>query len=318
MAVAAGITARSFGVLIENSLAPDTVEYAIGKQAARYWNSFGLGEAALIGAIHKSGAELLMSAKIAHLVIDEFVGPRGHLPSRLGDYLNRPLNPNPGRYPWAEDDPQDWLRIRDDFWLHHILRTRTDIYNIGKAMDGDLVMEIADRRYVFTDFAWSPERKLPRANPWGTTSASDPDWSLEIEGWERGKDAVVRPVHELIDISAMMDDPAAKEAARQREKQTLDARRNAVGLLRVNVSLAIRNAFDAVHEHRLASGSSFDWSAHSQPKPSRYSGSDANGDPLDINHHWYADLSPAERAKRRDEIEEYIAKRDMNDDEPGA
>jgi len=310
LAVAAGISARSFGVLIESGLAPEAVDEAAGKRSTRYWDSFGIGEAALIGAIHKSGAELLMSAKVAHLVIDEFVSPRGHLPSRLGDYLDRPLNPTPGQFPWKSEDRKIDLRIDDDFWLHHLLKTRSTIYQPGTAMEGDMVLEIVDRRYVFTDFAFSERRKLPVMTPWGLRPSSEPEMSLEIDGWERGKDAVVRPLYDIIDFGGMMDNPAKQDAAKALEQEWLNARRNAVGLLRVNVSLAIRNAFDAVHEHRLMTGASFDWTATGKPKPGRYAGCFPDGTPVDPDHPWNRDLPPDERAKRLAEIEEYVAARE--------
>lgn len=310
MSVAAGISARNFGVLVEAGLAPEAASVTHGKQTARLWDSFGLGEVAVIGAVHACGVELMMSAKIAHLVVDEFVGPRGILPSRLQDYLNRPLNPNPGRYPWTDAEKEIELRIDDDFWLHHLLRTKTEIFASRAAINGDLVMEIVDRRYVFTDFAWTEKYKLSRVTPWGKTEAGQPDMSLEIEGWERGKEAVVKPLWEIL---GRLDDPDELKKAARLEKHWLEARQNAVGLLRVNVSLAIRNAFDAVHDYRISSGSSFDWMATGKPEPDRYRGCDANGYPLDIDHHWYADLSREEREKRKAEIEEYLS--NLDDDE---
>lgn len=261
MAVAAGITARSFGVLVEADLAPKAANTDYGKQSARLWNSFGLGEAAVIGAIHACGVELMMSAKIAALVIYEFSAVRGTLPSRFSDYLQRPLNPTPGHYPWADADSTVEQHIEDDFWLHHLLRTKSDIYRSRTAMEGDLFVEIADRRYVFTDFSWSGKRRLPRITPWGITPAEQPDVLLEIEGWARGKDAVVKPIWEITGLFDGTQGSEEENRAKQIEYDWLKARQNAVGILSVNVSLAIRNAFDAIHDHRISTGASFDWAA---------------------------------------------------------
>ncbi|WOS67071.1 MULTISPECIES: hypothetical protein [Sinorhizobium] len=50
-------------------------------------------------------------------------------------------------------------------------------------------------------------------------------------------------------MPGMLDNPEKQRAAK--ENDWLQARRNALGLLRVNVSLAIRTAFDAIHHSRV-------------------------------------------------------------------
>ncbi|HEX2524818.1 MAG TPA: hypothetical protein VHL31_00745 [Geminicoccus sp.] len=260
----------------------------------RYYDSVGLAEGAFIGAAVTSGVGLFLSATLCRAVSDELVRSFEPLPSGLDEYLQTPLNPRPGDYPW-EPKPEDKLisiRISDDFWLHHLLRTRSGIYRPRQAMDGDFMIEIVDRAYVFVG-----------------PSGHDPAPLCRIKEWERGEDqAYVQSL--AAELPGRYGTPAADKRLREIEAEFENARRNAVGTLRINFSLAIRNAFDAIHEHRLAKGSKFDWSASAKPTPGRYDGCTPDGYPLDPEHPWNKQLPPAERAKRLAEIEAYIAQLD--------
>lgn len=307
MAVAGGLTIRQFGVLIEQDLAPEPATHAVGKGGTKYWDQFGLGEIAMVGALHKSSAELLMAARLAKAILHDFTALRGYLPSRLTDYIkSRSLNPKYPELPF-ETTANETLRINDDFWLHHYLRTRMDIYRPAVALDGDLVLEIADRRFVFTGFAW--ERQIGTFSPWDGYTDQPVNADYEIMDWERGAIAAVRSFFHDINPDFSVDQDA-RTKAREREIEWFAARKNAVSLVRLNLSLAIRNAFEAIHDHRIATGASFDWTATAQTPPSRYAGCDDQGYPLDPNHPWNRDLPPLERAKRLVEIEEIINRRE--------
>lgn len=258
MALAAGISARNFGVLVEAGLAPEATNTDSGKNTSRLWDRFGIGKSAVIGAVHKGGAELMMSAKIGELVVEEFASGRGYLPTRFSEHLDPPLNPNHNDFPWEATNQEIMLSTDNDFWLHHFLRTKASNYKPWTAMDGDLIVEIVDRRYVFTDFAYRPrhEREAPQQKPWAYVASDTPEIALEIEGWEKGKEAIIRPPHEIL---GCVTDPAEKTRIEETQQAWLLARQNAVGLLRVNASLAIRNAFDTIHDHRVANGTMNDW-----------------------------------------------------------
>ena len=307
MAVAGGLTIRQFGVLIEQDLAPNPVTHAVGKGGTKYWDQFGLGEVAMLGALHKSSVELLMAARLAKAILDDFTSFRGYLPSRLSDYIrSRSLNPKLPNYPF-DLTGDEVLRIDDDFWLHHYLRTRTDVYRPGVAIDGDMVLEIADRKYVFSGFAW--ETKVSTLSSYGGYTDKPVAVEYEIVDWERGAAATVRSFFHDINPDFSVD-PDSRKTAREREIEWFAARKNAVSLVRLNLSLAIRNAFDAIHDHRIATGASFDWTATARPPLSRYAGCDDQGYPLDPDHPWNRDLPPLERAKRLVEIEEIINRRE--------
>jgi hypothetical protein len=254
VAAAAGISPRNFGVLIENGLAPRAVVEAAGKGGARYWDTRGLSEAAVIGAIHRSGAELLMAGRIGREIVGHFVATRGRLPSNL-TFFHRRISgfQLPSTQVEVDVTPPDLA----DFWVHQTLRGHPEVYQPGMALDGDLTIEIADRRAVFIDVWASEGRRLPRLSPWGADASAEPELLLVVEGWERGADATIRLVDELIDWRGAMDDPAARDAAKRVEERWLSARRNAIGRLLVNASLAIRSALDAVYDHRLMTAKPF-------------------------------------------------------------
>ncbi|WP_090301884.1 hypothetical protein [Ensifer sp. YR511] len=250
LALAAGISLRNFNVLIEHGLAPPTDRDQSGKHSTRYWDQFGIGEMALTGALIRAGAELFTAARLSHVILDDFTSARGRLPSRLDMFLDKDYNDLHPKFPWTADAAEgNWAD--DDFWLHRTLRLYSDVYLPDTRLNGDMILEIADRRYVFTRIVYFGRiPNLGRVQPWGITDGNEPDVEYEIVGWERGREASLRHFSDLVDLSSMMDDPEKKTAAKELEDAWLKARRNALGLLRVNVSLAIRTAFDAIHESR--------------------------------------------------------------------
>lgn len=250
LALAAGISLRNFNVLIEHGLAPPTDRDQSGKHSTRYWDQFGIGEMALTGALIRAGAELVTAARLSHMILDDFTAARGRLPSRLDMFLDKDYNNQHPKFPWPADAAEgNWAD--DDFWLHRTLRVHSDVYLPDTRLNGDMILEIADRRYVYTRFDYFGRiPNVSRAQPWGVTDGNEPDVEYEIVGWERGREATLRHFTDLVDLKGMMDNPEKKKAAKELEDAWLEARRNALGLLRVNVSLAIRTAFDAIHESR--------------------------------------------------------------------
>lgn len=256
LALAAGITLRNFNVLIEHGLAPPTDHDQAGKQGTRYWDQFGIGEMALTGALISAGAELFTAARLSHVILDDFTTARGRLPSRLDMFLDKDYNDQYPKFPWQGNAAEgNWSD--DDFWLHRTLRLHTNVYLPKTRLNGDLILEIADRRYVFTRLDYFGRLpNLPRVQAWGTTDGNEPDVEYEIVGWERGREASLRNFAELVDLRDIVENPQKQRVAKQLETTWLEARRNALGLLSVNVSLAIRTAFDAIHDSRSAGASS--------------------------------------------------------------
>lgn len=81
--------------------------------------------------------------------------------------------------------------------------------------------------------------------------ASDPlpfNPEFRIEG--RGSQARILPVHEEVDDCDFHANPVSAAQLRALQTAYADARDNAVTRVRINMSLAIRNAFDVAFEGR--------------------------------------------------------------------
>ncbi|MDB5448872.1 MAG: hypothetical protein JWQ97_4189, partial [Phenylobacterium sp.] len=167
----------------------------------------------------------------------------GKLPSNIATYLQAPHNPRPGHRPWTESGAEGDLG--DDYWVHGQLLGSTVDYRPGVALLGDMIIDIADQEHVLTEThglgsveVFSPVMK-------GGMSAS-PDY--RIIG--RGTSARVVPITDEVGRLDFSEDPVSAERYRTLQQDYLFARENAVARVRVNVSLAIRNAFDRVRGDR--------------------------------------------------------------------
>ncbi len=150
-----------------------------------------------------------------------------------------------GGFPWPEDRALDFA-IGDHFWLHHLLR-RTDLYKPGEALEGDVVLEIADRTFAV----------VTMLEP--TISFLEP--LARVLNWERGEHATVRPIYDEVGSRENF-----KEKSDALDREYRRGHRNALGILRVNVSLAIRSGYDALHDHRFSTAAPVNWAAGPSPK----------------------------------------------------
>ena len=228
LAVAGGMSARNFVLLQDKGLAPPG-EGVGGKGGGRFWRSAGVSRIAMVGAFNKAGVELLVAARLSSLIAEEFEEIYGKVFSRLDKYLLPPLNHSKGYYPWKEEDGDH--DTADDFWMHHYLLTRTNIYRKATAFKDDVKFEVVDRKYVFRLGA------LSTPEPW-----------CRITEWEKG----LAITHTYDEAASSTDDSARIERERLIGEEYAEAHNNAVGILRVNISIAVRNAFDAIHDYRLS------------------------------------------------------------------
>ncbi len=184
-----------------------------------------LKRTAEIGALMTGGAPVLVSARIAKVVLLEFNQVDGEIPTGL-NFLARELP----RHEIA-NIPID----ANDYWYHQALfRCAPEVYVPGKAMSSDVILEIVDRRLLFLD---GGIRKSPDFVGW-------------IEGWERGAEARVIHVAEKVGLFDDQKNPNWRAISARFDAQAAQARPNAVGKLTVNVSLAVRNALDRIAESR--------------------------------------------------------------------
>lgn len=241
LAVAAELTTRNMSLLVDQRLAPQPIDGAGGRGGHRSYDSVGLGAIALLGAFHRAGMELLIAARLAGAVAEDYCSTYGRLPSNLAAYLQHPHNPTPGWAPWDRALPQ--IEIDDDYWLHNRLRFHTEIYKPWKALRGDLVVEIVDQTYVLIRYH---DSDIHITSPVSDVLSASPEY--RIKG--RGAAARISPIHEGIRSFDFSIDKESSDTLRARQTEYLDARENAVTQLRINVALAIRNGLDRVADDR--------------------------------------------------------------------
>jgi hypothetical protein len=244
LALAAGLSARNFGLLAEQGVAPMPADGGRGRAGHRSYSGAALAQTALIGALHLAGFELLVSARLAAAFSKNFEESYGKLPSNLGIFLQPPLNPKPGFTPWINNPGGEHVDIEQDYWLHERLRNRSSIYQRNMAQDGDMIIEIADGMFVLTHVRGSENvRTFSPVTRCGLPASPD----YRIVG--RGSAAHIVPVHEELE-NLNYENPRTAEQLRCIEREYLDGRKHAVVVAKINVSLAIRNAFDRVQDDR--------------------------------------------------------------------
>lgn len=245
IALAANLTARNFGLLTEQGLGPTSVDNRTGKAGHRSYDGAALAQAALIGALNVGGFELLVSARLAAAFADDYSASHGRLPSNLGVFIQSPLNPKPGWRPWTDDSSEERVDIEHDYWLHERLRNRSSVYQRDIAQDGDLIIDIADGTFVLTH-----ARGAENVSIFSPTTLRGLPAHPEYRIVGRGTAARIVRVHEELDSLDFTANPNAREELRRVEREYLDGRKHAVVVARINLSLAIRNAFDRVQDDR--------------------------------------------------------------------
>lgn len=243
LALGAEMTLRNFSLLHEEGLAPKPVSTGEGRGSHRLYGSPALAHAALIGALHLAGFELLVAARLAEAFAEEAELVYGKLRSNVAVFLQKPFNPRPGYRPWTSTGVVE--DVDDDFWVHGRLLGSVVNYQPGVAVIGDMIIEIADHEYVLTGHHGALGVKI--ASPVSKAGLpANPDY--RIVG--RGSAARIVPIIDEVDSLDFSADPVSAERYRALEIDYLGARENAVTMVRINVSLAIRNAFDRVVQDR--------------------------------------------------------------------
>ena len=231
LAAASGLTRRAVIQLAEARLLPPLLE-GVPADERELAEQKRLKQVATIGAFVSAGLPLSLAGCLSEAILDEFNQYDGEAPSGLG---------------WmARELPREASTARPsdaDYWTHQALYTHRDIYTPGNATRADAVIEIADRELVFL----GGRSGLTAAPPDGSDLHSDVEPIGRIEDWRRGAEPWF--------VSFLQLAPTAKDliwtpAALELRERMIAARENAVGLVRVNVSLAIRNGLDRLAERR--------------------------------------------------------------------
>jgi hypothetical protein len=242
LAVGTRVPQGNMLLLAERDLVPGFGRVGMG--AHRVGNYRTLQYAAPIGAFRAAGVELLLAGKIAAPIADHLEHAYYTVPTMLDSHLKKGVNPCYPNLPWEmrEGDPD----YRQDFWCHHLLLTRTVIYRRGIPILGDFIVEIADGRFVYMD-TWSRADQVKVVRDIHYSAAP----MFEVVGWERGGEAEVIPAHRE---ASTLYGPEGRAENIRIEAKYMNAYVGAVGRIRVNISLAIRNALDAIHDRRVEQG----------------------------------------------------------------
>lgn len=245
IALAAGLTPRNFGFLADEGLAPRALEPETdGQSGSKLYHAEAMAQTALVGSLHAAGFELLVSARLATAFADEYGASHGRLPANLNAFWRtKALNPS-GGIPWGKTD--NGIPIDQDFWIHHLLRNRSQVYRRGTAIPGDCVIEIADNTYVLTRLHDLAIKTSSAAS--GKALPASPFY--RIVG--RGAAAHIVPIHMEVETMDFGIDPRSREKMSSLEDEYMTGRSHAVTLVNVNLSLAIRNALDRLQDVREA------------------------------------------------------------------
>ncbi|NEX91195.1 hypothetical protein [Caulobacter sp. 17J65-9] len=233
---AADLTVRNIGFLYEEGLAPAPIHGDVGRGGHRLYNSVSLAHAALIGALHLAGFELLVAARLAAALSDDFGAIYGKLHSNLQDQARSHRSLFSGLGAKAVLD--------DDFWIYSRLVDGVADYRPDVAQRGDVLLEIADHEYVLTASYGSKVKMLSPA----LNEGMDANPEYRIVG--RGADVEVISIVDEVGSLDFEIYPENRAHMRNLTLEYLAARENAVALTRLNVSLAIRNAFGRVLKER--------------------------------------------------------------------
>lgn len=236
------MSAQQIETLIKRGVAPEPISGGGRGKGALLCDVAGLSKFAITGAGYWSGCELLPAARLAGAIIDYLMMVYGHTHSRC--YLNWNKVASFANQLQSNDDDS---RAVDDFYIHGLFR-RFGPYQVGETWRDDLFLEVFDRRYCFFGIPGGLKNNVS----FGVARNSDMEPMFRLDGWARGEEITLHELPELLPNGALDPDCSheIRNAARAVEDQFYDARANPRGALRINISLAVRNAFDRIYDLR--------------------------------------------------------------------
>jgi hypothetical protein len=223
------MTKRAFQHVVETGLLPSGGDIRTLKRIAT------------IGGFAAAGVPLVCAAKIAAAILVEFNESDGEAPSGLR-FLVREV---------AADEVSA-VRDANDYWYHLAIYKHLQKLGLSESLgktNFDAFIEIIDREFVFMSAA----NNLLILD--GITNRpQEAQFIGWLEGWERASDARLVPLYEKIQIDGSGTADSPDNTGAELVNAALDARLNAVGIIRVNLSLAIRRGLDRVAEYRANRG----------------------------------------------------------------
>ncbi len=251
LAAASGLTPAGIEMLVKGKLAP--LSHNEGRGRGRLWTTAGLSQMITTGAFFSAGLELTPAARLGAAVSDEFCSIYGYIPDRLDD-LALPIHSKQS-YLFSDLPGRENGDDTDRFALYAVIQKHSNNFRAGSICRGDMFVEIIDRRFVFFGHYDTLEYFSPFSG-----KVSDVSAAYRLTGWERGSSGVkVIPLSD--EMPPIGTQPATEEsieawkrAGAKIEAEYFAARGKAVSATRVNISLAIRNGFESVIQHRRPGG----------------------------------------------------------------
>ncbi|MBL1436833.1 MAG: hypothetical protein COB08_011650 [Rhodobacteraceae bacterium] len=228
-----GISLRNLQYLRDNALTPTTANWTEWNKATNVYDMAGFVHFSMVGALLKSGLPLARSAKMVKELRWEFNEFEFGYMSGLSRQVFKGM-------------PDYWTPDTDDydfsFWLHHgIRKANYSGYSQKTAWDNDIILVVADQKYALTDIHIQTHGIGTIFGHHTIKSGPYPFCQFEEHG-----DGVI-PIHER-------EEWETSEGQLQLLTEYRDALDNATGVTRVNLSLALRNCADQIHDLRMEKG----------------------------------------------------------------
>lgn len=213
--------------------------FAKRDQAGGTYGEDTLAELAMIGAVAGAGYQLVLGAALVNAFLDQHPNHPPALFCGIARFDKR-------------------IPFRGDSWFHRyvILRRDRAVQGLTETHDDDMLLLVADNTYVLWGARGGFRLGFAVPAPLDGRGPQPIGW---LQDFKRGGEATLTTIPDRInplfipdpaDPSELVEAPEA--VAAQTEIQ--DAARNASALVAVNLSLAIRRAFDRVYLMRKARG----------------------------------------------------------------
>lgn len=213
-----GLSPRNIMYLCSKGLVP-VAAGGEGRGRHRQLDYEGLARVAVIAAFYNAGIEIYLASRLVHEIGQE---TDFHKLANLERFLSRPQHS--AVISIMHDDGLD---PEHAFYLHETLRRRSNNYRPHRGMEYDRLIEVFDRLHVFLNYLlFDRDKKC-------LVATDRPSVLFKIADWKKGTESV-----------EIQHTPPQRMG--KLPPGWAGVRGNFKGMFRVNVSLAIRDALDAI------------------------------------------------------------------------
>jgi hypothetical protein len=207
-----------------------------GRGNPRTFDTNGLAEFAICGALYWAGADIVVASKVSRAFANEWKAKKGYLPDSL-DNIWRDLASD------SRDNPNK-LSIEGDVedryhYLMELGKCYPSFLPKEPQKNADLILHIVDREYVLSSIL---EGTIKTQSPYtGATYLTSSEYRLL--GWSRGV--------KNIELKMFYDEPNDTIRLAKIEREFQLAYQNSVSSLVINTSLAVRKVYQSIADSRL-------------------------------------------------------------------